>query len=690
MKHPIPLGGHTKPASLQHLIDHIPPRYRDPNNNSQISLLWKGLNEISLSNFFRSSSSGIPVVDNTTLRVIEIICLLFSATINSQSKMPRVNELRWIVSEGLIQWCLNVLKYFIIEEEWNAIREKLKNNFRNITFEELENGIWDRVRLGSNRNNNKSKDDASLPDFLKSLNHFSEKREETFSCICTLKHLRYKRYVENIYGLLGILERLATIDEGYAFEMIKSDVVDIILPYLEGCLTFIEMKAATGVLCALAQNTVIRKFVFRLEVIRRMYYFLEEIPSIIEYEFMLKPLTRLLYHKRILNSTMQDYNISSKNFKEYHLESVTATSILVSWRGDVVVYFNIFLNSKRNRAAAYISRYCPLFIEKAFDTINLLPTSRTISTVTECLVTISIHQLGRKYLINSPHAIEIITYGARCSGFCQQHCMMALHNLLVYAEENEVLQILNSFSNLWPLVIEYEESGKIGLKVMTFIIEYLDRDPNRLLQFSNNNGVQYTYNFYKRIKQEKTMPKAERMKLMEEAEKTHELGNERYLKGFIEEATALYEKALELCPLMFPIPRIKSLGNIASCKFKLGQFDEVITYCTRALNLCEPINSNQKYIHRRQQAFEKLEKIGFASQDYHYFLFLKYGELESDMDEDIERCTSIDPKEREKRATLLNRTVKNFVFNCMKSENEDIEIHRFTDQDFLDIEAFSD
>jgi len=635
----------------------------------------------------------MPFIDHTTIHIIDSLYLLFSSSNQSNSGMSKINELRWFLSEGLMVWCLDLLQYMIKENEWEKVRERLKKCFQNVAHQHgsATNGGTTTADNDSSPSSTSSAH-GSTNDTTNTTNgtstdasdtKFLERRLSHFKCIHELKHLRWKEYVECIYGLLGLLERLASIDESYALKMINGDVVNIVLPYLEGAVTFLEMRAATGLVCALAQNPIIRKHVFKVEVVRRMYFFLEYIPQIIEYEFMLKPKTRLSYHRRILSSTMQDYDVSaSKKFKEYHLESVTATSILVSWRGDVVVYFNIFLSVKSTRASAYVVRYCPEFICKSLDTINLLPTSRTMSTVTECLVALSSHKLGRRFLLKSRDSIDMISYGSRCSGYCQQHCMMALYNLLTNSEGDSIPRVLNLFSNVWPVVTEYDESDHLGFKMVKFIIRFLKNNPSQAAQFNDNHGLQYVYKYYRRLKKEKKMPKQEQNQSKVEAEKLHEQGNQKFIAGQFEDAAALYEQALEICPIVFATPRMKSLGNLASCKFKLHQYEDVVTYCTRALNLCTPINNNPKYVHRRHQAFEKMEQTGFASQDYHYFLFLSHKDLHSDTDEDIEKCATISKNERDRRAILLNRTVKQFVFHCMKQESDQQEIERFTDTDF--------
>ncbi|KAK9165896.1 hypothetical protein Scep_001087 [Stephania cephalantha] len=88
------------------------------------------------------------------------------------------------------------------------------------------------------------------------------------------------------------------------------------------------------------------------------------------------------------------------------------------------------------------------------------------------------------------------------------------------------------------------------------------------------------------------------------AELLKQQGNERFWFGEVEAAMAKYTDALDLCPLKMRKERVVLYSNRAQSHLLVRNADAAISDCTRALSLCDPVNSHAKSLWRRSQAYD--------------------------------------------------------------------------------------
>ncbi|KAK9097243.1 hypothetical protein Sjap_022740 [Stephania japonica] len=88
------------------------------------------------------------------------------------------------------------------------------------------------------------------------------------------------------------------------------------------------------------------------------------------------------------------------------------------------------------------------------------------------------------------------------------------------------------------------------------------------------------------------------------AELLKQEGNERFWCGEADAAMAKYTDALELCPMRMRKERVVLYSNRAQCHLLVRNADAAISDCTRALSLCNPVNSHAKSLWRRSQAYD--------------------------------------------------------------------------------------
>lgn len=100
---------------------------------------------------------------------------------------------------------------------------------------------------------------------------------------------------------------------------------------------------------------------------------------------------------------------------------------------------------------------------------------------------------------------------------------------------------------------------------------------------------------------------------LEQADKRKGAGNNFFKKSEFGDAIACYLEAIELYPEANPVEKSHCYQNMAAASEKLGKYEEVVKFCSLALDL------NQKYIkaiQRRATAYEKLNKYESSIKDW--------------------------------------------------------------------------
>ncbi|XP_072119785.1 tetratricopeptide repeat protein 1 isoform X2 [Mobula birostris] len=112
---------------------------------------------------------------------------------------------------------------------------------------------------------------------------------------------------------------------------------------------------------------------------------------------------------------------------------------------------------------------------------------------------------------------------------------------------------------------------------------------------------------------EKNLPEEEKKRRQSESLTLKEVGNEQFKKGEYPEAENSYTEALGICPACHQKDRSILYSNRAAARMKLGNKEDAISDCTKAIEL------NPNYIRaflRRAELYEKTEKLDEALQDY--------------------------------------------------------------------------
>eukprot|EP00012_Vannella_robusta_P000543 CAMPEP_0206185308 /NCGR_PEP_ID=MMETSP0166-20121206/1727_1 /ASSEMBLY_ACC=CAM_ASM_000260 /TAXON_ID=95228 /ORGANISM="Vannella robusta, Strain DIVA3 518/3/11/1/6" /LENGTH=283 /DNA_ID=CAMNT_0053600471 /DNA_START=781 /DNA_END=1629 /DNA_ORIENTATION=+ len=100
--------------------------------------------------------------------------------------------------------------------------------------------------------------------------------------------------------------------------------------------------------------------------------------------------------------------------------------------------------------------------------------------------------------------------------------------------------------------------------------------------------------------------------LVEQAMEHKAVGNEYYKEGLWEAAIGEYTKALQVCPKSSN-SRAVFYGNRAACWRNLLEYEKTIEDCTKALKYDEKY---ERVLLRRADAYERLEKLSEALEDY--------------------------------------------------------------------------
>ncbi|XP_051869684.1 tetratricopeptide repeat protein 1 [Pristis pectinata] len=112
---------------------------------------------------------------------------------------------------------------------------------------------------------------------------------------------------------------------------------------------------------------------------------------------------------------------------------------------------------------------------------------------------------------------------------------------------------------------------------------------------------------------EKDLPEEEKKRRQNESLMLKEVGNGQFKKGEYPEAENSYTEALGICPACNQKDRSILYSNRAAARMKLGNKEDAISDCTKAIEL------NPNYIRailRRAELYEKTEKLDEALQDY--------------------------------------------------------------------------
>eukprot|EP01016_Furgasonia_blochmanni_P016234 TRINITY_DN1928_c0_g1_i6.p2 TRINITY_DN1928_c0_g1~~TRINITY_DN1928_c0_g1_i6.p2 ORF type:complete len:234 (-),score=67.11 TRINITY_DN1928_c0_g1_i6:103-804(-) len=143
-------------------------------------------------------------------------------------------------------------------------------------------------------------------------------------------------------------------------------------------------------------------------------------------------------------------------------------------------------------------------------------------------------------------------------------------------------------------------------------------------------------------------------KSMEKSLQLKEDGNEKFKQQLYEEAIETYEEALMYCPDEEAKHKAVLYSNIAVCLQKLDENDEVVEYCTRAL---EQDKDFVKPLINRGHAYYQLKKFEESLEDYKRAKTLK-----PDLGYDVERRIT----ELTKKVDEMNEQKKEEVMKNLK------------------------
>ncbi|PIA33060.1 hypothetical protein AQUCO_04200068v1 [Aquilegia coerulea] len=215
---------------------------------------------------------------------------------------------------------------------------------------------------------------------------------------------------------------------------------------------------------------------------------------------------------------------------------------------------------------------------------------------------------GRRSVSQSKHVLETLCNLSRSSDDWQY---MGIDCILLLLKDPDTRFKVMEFSTLF--LVDLVETRKLGGR--TNVGETLTKalllnyKPNKSIPFYRNSVVESALNFIWDLKVQRR--NRERKISEEEVEERRVLinllkqeGNEKFWSGEVEEAVLKYTEGLSLCPLKLRKERLVLYSNRAQCYLLLKNAEAAISDSTRALSLSNPINSHNKSLWRRSQAYD--------------------------------------------------------------------------------------
>ncbi|KAF9619625.1 hypothetical protein IFM89_007946 [Coptis chinensis] len=217
------------------------------------------------------------------------------------------------------------------------------------------------------------------------------------------------------------------------------------------------------------------------------------------------------------------------------------------------------------------------------------------------------NKTGRKSIAESKHVIEALCNLSRSSDDWQY---MGVDCLLLLLKDSDTRYKVMEISVLFLVdLVEVQNLGgrtKVGESITKVLLLYYKTKKSMPII---NKSVERALNLLWDLKVQRR--KRERPISEEEVGERRVLvnllkqqGNEKFWAGEIEEAISKYTEGLSLCPLKLRKDRLVLYSNRAQCYLLLKDAEAAISDSTRALCLSNPVNSHNKSLWRRSQAYD--------------------------------------------------------------------------------------
>ncbi|KAF5204819.1 ARM-repeat/Tetratricopeptide repeat (TPR)-like protein [Thalictrum thalictroides] len=214
---------------------------------------------------------------------------------------------------------------------------------------------------------------------------------------------------------------------------------------------------------------------------------------------------------------------------------------------------------------------------------------------------------GRRSISESKHVLETLCNLSRSSDDWQY---MGIDCLLLLLKDPDtrfkVMEICTLF--LVDLVETRKLGGRTNVGETLTKALLMNYKPNKSIPFYRNS-VEIALNCIwdlkvqrrnreKKISEEEVEDRRVLINLLKQE------GNEKFWSGEIEKAVLKYTEGLSLCPLKLRKERLVLYSNRAQCYLLLKDAEAAISDSTKALCLSNPVNSHNKSLWRRSQAYD--------------------------------------------------------------------------------------
>ncbi|KAL3525631.1 hypothetical protein ACH5RR_014003 [Cinchona calisaya] len=396
--------------------------------------------------------------------------------------------------------------------------------------------------------------------------------------------------------------------ENLAAIAIKSGVIPPLMELLRGKLSWVEQRVAVRALGHLASHrSAFKAITIHEEEIIHLSMNMASTCFVTVYnEFVnLKSHKRVEYHRFLMTRGRGRLEMEDKKAEEW-------ASQLQCWS---LYLLNCFAIQKRS-----INLICKKeFLEDLSGMLGGLQNQNSFSGA--CLIrSLCLTKDGRSSIANSKRVIKTLGNLSRSSDEWQYKAIESILSLLQDQETRfEVLDLVVPF--LVDLVelktIRGGRSTTIGDAITQALLQDYGRIKYGQLVLKNKKSQKALEKVWdikvERRKKDDMMSEQEfsERKLMVGMLKLE--GNQKFWSGDIDEAGAIYTKALELCPLRMKKERIVLYSNRAQCHLLLREAELAISDTTHALCLSGAMHPHTKSLWRRSQAYDML---GMARQSF--------------------------------------------------------------------------
>ncbi|CAN8267782.1 unnamed protein product [Cochlearia groenlandica] len=386
----------------------------------------------------------------------------------------------------------------------------------------------------------------------------------------------------------------------FALKAVECGVIDPLLELMRGKMTWVEQRVAVRALGHLASYERTFKKVassYQDEVVRLAMKIATTCVDVVYQEFVsVQKKERERYHKDLLTRGLGGIEMEDRKAEEW-------ASQLQCWSLHLLNCF------------AYKQTSISLICNKSFlKELSQMWGGLVNHTSPACIGLIRIlcySDQGRRHVSESRETILSLCNLSRSSDEWQY---MGIDCLLLLLKDQETrYKVLET--SLFYLV------DLVEMKALNNRPNIGDRIARVLLMdYNTKKGYVYTYNKTQKALKELWRIKVERRRrerkliLSGNQEKLTETSvvvdliklqaNQLQRVGDIEGAIKCYDEAIGLCPLKLRRKRMNLYSDRGECNLLIGKVDAAISDSTRALCLCEPVNSHGKSLWTRSRAYE--------------------------------------------------------------------------------------